>query len=1140
MIEINKIKNGWSWAGIFIIALMMSMPFYSANVYASVNVQVTKNEGEAGLWGFLDAENDVWTVEALFNGVNAGNGSIDPSQVVIKIGNHEAEFKSCTDSPLGMVCEYISPLTDGIKEAEHAFQVIYYQKDDLGYEVVPAPSAGSVIKADGSAPSITGFSAKQTPEGWVDLDFTVNDKMNPDGPSVGIKNIEIIDADSGDVLKTLGEFELAKFEKYNYANDAGVSGKLEVPFEDEGLKHLKIKAEDHLGHTKYSSVINFYGDFIKPEIVAESLNFTGFGQFIGEFKEKTTIKLDVIETNELFVEASSDQADLDGNEADDCTEDVDEDGLWHCTWENVEVDPEGSVSIKIVAKDEYSNTVEKTITKTFTKDVSAPKVDFFGSERTYSGKSFVRTDDQRIFLRVKEQGAGISSAGVRANLGALDSGFSVAPTNCNSTTKGLECYWDTSAKLKSDGIAVINLETLKDNVGNEGELPTIDLVVDNTGPTVKKFEIYGWSGNEDKNYFSSGDTLRFKLRVAEVSGLAILVNMNEVVMDAETKFPETMYTREVGAGWQYFTEDDCNRDENGEWVCQFDTDPIKSGYDALVDLEVRVQDTAGNDAIWLDELNVKNAKTFTPGNKEAHFRFELLALSTETSPDYWEVSKNYPKKVPGVNFIDLDAVAYTHTRMPFNVNFRSTNSQARILAVDLPPGSCVPIENDFETVAAPVAAAVPSVTVTSEEPAEVVGESDTSSEESGAEEPASTAALVGSAIETASSIPVTQSPEISRNLLYGQNSVAGILSPASTKVVLEFPPFDGKAMFNVGESTDDFEEVVVDYLCKFKIYSKVGSEAISSAELQEVTFSVPFAFTEMGSKDENIDAVIKDVKDDIWFQIPDKIKWLNKIIQWVRYLSSSISLLFNMITIISALSSSDDLWRNSYPVYTVPLATTLCGGKNTAKAKMNGVIEKIQMVTQVFSCNPSAYQGNWYGKWQQVVLNVYNSYNNLGTHKAKDLFDNIWVSAVSLCVPGVLYNLEKYRQIKCVQINCLENQVPAGVTTVKGCQRIADILTCKYLWGELVSSFVLFSFGDVIRDFLKATLTNPLGLVRKAVTFGCSYSMCGVSSERTEFCDYVGVVVYLLDILDNVLGMVDRYPTMSQDYCSQVGEGGWS
>src|SRR3989344_1790520 len=102
----------WSLVGLFIIALVVSLPFESAQTLAA-SVSITKNEGQKGIEGFIDANGDTWTVEATITDTQAQ--VVDPKNVKMKVGTHEAEFDSCSDSGLGKVCHYISPLNDGVR-----------------------------------------------------------------------------------------------------------------------------------------------------------------------------------------------------------------------------------------------------------------------------------------------------------------------------------------------------------------------------------------------------------------------------------------------------------------------------------------------------------------------------------------------------------------------------------------------------------------------------------------------------------------------------------------------------------------------------------------------------------------------------------------------------------------------------------------------------------------------------------------------------------------------------------------------------------------------------------------------------------------------------------------------------------------
>src|SRR3989338_91877 len=648
----KKQKQAWSAAGLFIIMLVLSMPFYSAQAMAA-SVQITKNAGEQNIPRYLDAQGDAWTVEATITG--SGVETINPSDVKLKIGNNEASFTSCSTGTLGIVCEYISPLSDGIQEAEYAFQVIYRFLNQVG--APDSVSNGEVIRADGSAPTVLITHLQENREGKVEIDFTVNDKVRPNAPAIGIKTIEIVDADSGNVLQTISIAETGK-EQYNYRSDGGFAGILQAPLAGEGLKRIKVRAVDWLGHESAAPVRGFRADFVAP-VIKDNLNFTDFGRFVGDFVTTTDITVDVQESSILTLTGTSTLANINGREA-ECEEDLEHIGLWHCTWQNVEVNPlQDSISVDIIAKDELGNTAQKTVTRTFTRDPVAPTVSFFGTERVFDGKSYVRTGRQRLILKVSDQGAGITANGIRANLLALGGSNSAAPTQCASTDAGLDCYWDTSATLTS-GVARVGLSKFEDNVGNLGLSTEAELVVDNSGPKVEKVELYGG----DKDYVQSNDQLKLRVKAIESSGMVILVNVNNIVMVAETKFPETFYTRTLipTTGWQTFTQDSCEKTEGGYWDCELLTDPVRSGPENNVELVVHMQDTSGNEAVeWPQEA--KNAQIRSSRNNPATLKFDLLGLSTEENPDYWELNARQTRTL--IPFVDLDTtyLAFPHIQI---------------------------------------------------------------------------------------------------------------------------------------------------------------------------------------------------------------------------------------------------------------------------------------------------------------------------------------------------------------------------------------------------------------------------------------------------------------------------------------------
>lgn len=1096
-----KQKKYWSVAGLFIIMLVLTMPFYSAQALAA-SVQITKNAGEQNINRYLDAESDVWTVQATITGF--GVETINPSDVKLKIGNNEASFTSCSAGTLGIVCEYISPLSDGIQEAEYAFQVIYRFLNNLG--VPDSVSNGEVIRADGSAPSVIISHLQQNAEGKVEIDFTVNDKVRQTAPAVGLKTIEIVDADSGNVLQTISMAETGK-EQYNYRNDGGFSGIVQAPLAGEGLKRIKVRAVDWLGHESAAPVRVFRADFVAP-VIKDNLNFTDLGRFVGDFVTTTDITINVQESSFLTVTAASNLANIGGREA-ECEEDLEQIGLWYCTWHNVEVNPlQDSISVDIAAKDEVGNTAQKTVTKTFTRDSSAPTMAFFGTEKVFEGKSYVRTGRQRLILKVSEQGAGISADGIRANLLALGQSNSEAPTECTSTDAGLECYWDTSATLTS-GVARVGLSTFQDKVGNLGLSAEAELVVDNSGPKVEKVELYGG----DKDYVQSNDQLKLRVKAIESSGMVILVNVNNLVMDAATKFPETLYTRTLmpTTGWQVFTEDSCEKTEGGFWDCEIMTDPVRSGPENNVEIELRVQDTAGNEAVeWPQEA--KNIEIRSQRNNPATLQFDLWGLSLEENPDYWELNARQTRTL--IPFVDLDTTYLALPRVPVQLAFQSLNTDAKMI--------------DFRI-----------LQCHAEQPAEVAGPATLASRATGLVTQTPETEMANADAEEQRTFTL---PEITRTVVYGAVSTEGEASPRP-KVVLEFSAFDARENFKEIMKDNDQSTVQVPIACTVQIYSRIGQDALAAAELQEITFMVPFGFTALGAMDENLQSKIDDIKDKALFKVASVTKYLDKILQWAR-------LGLNIIQIVnSAMAIFNIVKASSEPLYaakiTSPIGIGACTSASVTQKTLTSTFEWLQIPVAILSCDPritESSSGNLlggYGAYQRAVLEAYNVWSGralLGLQApAQSLYENIYISTIGLCVPGIIYNLEKYRQVQCREILCYQQEVAAGIATPDSCAKLGDYLSCRYWRGNLVASAIpLIGAYDTVIEFIKGWISSPLGLIRAGLHIPCIIT-CASSGSLSAFCTFTAVIIKLGDIIDGLVGLVQTRPSLTQDpYCSQI------
>lgn len=1042
----NK-KKSWSFAGLFMVMLVLTLPIYSAQTLAAT-VAITYNGGQDGIDNYINADADVWTIEATIS--NIVEETVAENDVKVKLGSREDAFDSCSESGTGgYVCTNVIGLEHGAPEAIHDFTVTYLPTGD---------DDSGAVNADSSKPLISWKNLKQSGEDII-IDFDVTEMP---GFGVGLKTIDILDADSGSVLQSI-DFSENYPKNFNYGSDAGYDGILQSSLSGEGARLFRIRAIDRFGHTATSPSKSLDVDFVKPELY--EINFTSMGEFIGPFVTVTDLTVKVVEDSEMDesgeVRASSEQIRF-PNDLARCVEDPEEDKTWICTWSDVEVDPSGSIQLTVTAEDPSGNTVERSYTKSFTLDDNPPEARFVGTNRVYNEQSYIKNGRTRLIVQTSSSGGTlIANEDVRLDLREIGGGLDVPPDDCGDVDGLFTCYWDVTASgLGNSGAARIGLSEFEDMVGNQGVKTTVDLIVDSGGPVVKNIEFFGYDGQKHDT-FKSGDAILIKLEVVEGSGLLVFVDLNEAVMDSEDKFPENYFTEDfdVKDGWQMFTQDDgCEKSSEGIWECNFLTEAVKSGPDSSVALNIKVQDTAGNDAKDQDawEEVARNMKSGSKGR----YTFELLGLEQEESPDYWEAGTPTTVNVP---FVDIDTVGLIPARIPFKIPLSSKN--AELLEVKLE--GCSPTEEG-------------------------------------------------------------SSPVLMGSFLYDTLS-------ESPKIVLMFDPFDGYSTFGVtlGE-TREFDLAEVPYTCLLKISSRVGDRAISGMELEEVEIEVPFGLSELGARSHNSQAKVEELKNRVGFQILDKISVVGKIITYVRYFADILNGLFIIENTINIIKGAQEGVRG-LPLIGWGVAVGLCKGEVTVQSVIDKTVSGFQDIVTFFSCNPKGGSDmSWYSAWQKMVLTWYNAWTGRGLigMPAGNLYENIWVSSIGLCVPGVFYNLEKFRQVRCREIICYQNEVPAGLATMDSCRKMGNYLDCRY-W--LASGFIpMIGMADAIASFFKDTMTNWVGWITTALQVPCFWS-CDASNTASMLCTIAGVLYYGIDMWNTIQGAINGWPGDTGDpYCSQI------
>ena len=96
--------------------------------------------------------------------------------------------------------------------------------------------------------------------------------------------------------------------------------------------------------------------------------------------------------------------------------------------------------------------------------------------------------------------------------------------------------------------------------------------------------------------------------------------------------------------------------------------------------------------------------------------------------------------------------------------------------------------------------------------------------------------------------------------------------------------------------------------------------------------------------------------------------------------------------------------------------------------------------------------------------------------QARDIRENLFLSIAGLCLPGIIKNVDQFRQIKCRKIVCLENEVRSGLATVSMCEEMEDMLVCKYVLGEAWSVIPFLGFYDQVVKALARAFADPFAM----------------------------------------------------------------
>lgn len=162
-----------------------------------------------------------------------------------------------------------------------------------------------------------------------------------------------------------------------------------------------------------------------------------------------------------------------------------------------------------------------------------------------------------------------------------------------------------------------------------------------------------------------------------------------------------------------------------------------------------------------------------------------------------------------------------------------------------------------------------------------------------------------------------------------------------------------------------------------------------------------------------------------------------------------------------------------------------------------------------------------------------------------DAKNNLLVAILTGCIPGIIYGLDKWRQIECAYGVCLQEAVKGDGVPISTCDEQKEYQTCKYIWGEIFAVIPWTAFFNHVIGIIKNALSDPLSALGIGIGFFCKVKCVeGDSGAKLiwkfggdGFCGFMVWLNLFGEIIGEVMNILNPDSwKINDDMCSILGE----
>jgi hypothetical protein len=372
-------------------------------------------------------------------------------------------------------------------------------------------------------------------------------------------------------------------------------------------------------------------------------------------------------------------------------------------------------------------------------------------------------------------------------------------------------------------------------------------------------------------------------------------------------------------------------------------------------------------------------------------------------------------------------------------------------------------------------------------------------------------------------------------------------------------------------SASDFRVNDLNINCPVKLFSRVGGRLARGVETEQANITLRFYDQPLGELNANVDEEINDAVD----RAQKTLKWvgtLQKFMVLAEKVCGIKSLLTSILTTLDTLTLA--LGINAQILLSNPythgqgrvidrLRHGVCGGPKTyTEGTLTTIFNFLDQFCGFINCAPAepakealsfeAISGGV--PWCKDVQKFFSTGGLISDYEAgiiqqgaygynpaaMNVKESIVLSAACLCVPGIIYNLNKYRQIVCQGALCKVQLKDTGVP-LSYCKEIESYMLCQWVVGEIFSILPFAGLYNQIVNILKEIWSNPIAAVALVSGLLCK-ELCTVPADalgHTKYyaCSAVKLISKIGDAIASFKGIKrEGYWQVEDEFCAQLEE----